>query len=488
MGKSEFEADEMFGYVKDQAAMGARRPGSPAGKANEEYLEKHLKDLGYENVRAEPIPVAYWRPEETSLEVVVEGGAKPVDAFPVAFAAFTGADGVEAPLVYAKPKAIFGRRAWRGAIVVTEIGFPPLNISQLAGFGLGSHDPDGSMLEVKHPATWVRLGWHLYRKAAKAGAAGFVGIVRDQPGGMCDMFAPYGFKEKDILDKPLPGVWVGRKDGARLLECAQSGTGRARLTTTGTRTPAVTHNIVGELPGKNDAEVVVVHSHHDSPFESPVEDATGVSVVLALAKHFAARRDLKRRLVVLFTAGHFYGSIGTREFLRRHKDDIVAKTAVEISVEHVAREAVEDESGRLAPSGRPEVTGIFIPPNREVAKAVLGCLEANELNRVLLLPAEGPLGDYPPTDGGDWYEAGVPVVNHISNPVYLLTGSDGLEWVDRERLPRVAGCFADLVRTFDTMTRSAIRPRGAWLYRLKMKLIKRIARVKTTFFGLRPVY
>ncbi len=336
--RAAFDAGEMFSFVEAQVAMGPRRPGSPPDRANEDYLEERLREFGLENVRREPIPITHWEPRRTSLEVVSDGKTEAVDAFPIAFSAFTPDDGVEAPLVYADPRRLLHWGSWRGAVVVTEVGFPSLDIARLAPFAMDSYDPDGDMRDIKHPATWVRLGWHLYRKAARRGAVGFIAIIRDQPGGTCRMFAPYGFREKDILDKPLPGFWVGKGDGERLVRLAKDRSARARLISTGVREPVDTHNIIGEIGGRRSDEAIVIHSHHDSPFESPVEDATGVAVVLSLARHFAERRDLSRRLVVLFTTGHFYGSIGTREFLRVHREDIVPKTVCEISVEHIAKE------------------------------------------------------------------------------------------------------------------------------------------------------
>ena len=391
-------------------------------------------------------------------------------------------------MVFARSTRILeGSKDWRGKVVVTEIGFPPLDAKLLTRISMGYYDPDDSLACVKHPATWVRLGWHVYQRAVKHGAAGFIGIVRDQPGGSCRMYAPYGFREKNILDKPIPGFWVGRADGAALRAFAEKRGGVAELQIIGIREAAVTHNIIGEIPGTSD-ELMVLSCHHDSPFESPVEDASGISVVLALARHFAEERNLKRRLVVLLSAGHFYGSIGTRTFIREHRLDLVPRTALEISIEHIGREAVEDSTGRLVPTGQPEPTGIFAPFSCAVTDAILSSIKAHDLRRTVILPPEGPLGDYPPTDGGDWYKAGVPVINSISNPVYLLTDNDALKWVDRERLTATVNAFVELIEKVDAIPRAQIAEVSRPFYRLAMRALKHVQRARTTTLGLLPVY
>ena len=475
-----FDRDEMFSWIEHQAKMGPRRPGSPAGHENEDFLLSKLGEFGLESVRKEPIEITCWEAQEATLEI----NNRKVESFPIPYSAFAE---IEAPLVAADRKKLFQTGDFKDKVVVAEIGFPPFPLALLNRISPGRYDPDDTIKDVDHPATFVFLGWHLYQLAARRGAAGFIGIVRDQPGGSCRMYAPYGAKEKKIFHRPIPGFWVGKNDGDELLRLARSGRGRARLKLTGRRGPGVTHNIVGEIPGKSD-EAVVLSCHHDSPFASPVEDASGVAVVLALARHFKKSRDLNRRLVVLLTAGHFYGSIGTRTFIKEHQADLVPQTAVEITIEHIAKEAVEDPQGNLAPTGRPEATGVFVPFSKKATKAVLEAMRANDVRRTFLLPAEGPLGDYPPTDGGDWYQAGVPVINFISNPVYLLTDDDALKWVDRDRLPQVAAAFADIIRELDYIPKKEIASIDSLSYKLLMKMLKHAVYAKTTSFGLKPLF
>jgi hypothetical protein len=484
---SSFDKSLMMEWIKKMSDFGPRRAGSPAGHNNEDFLMEHLRNFGLEAVHKEPIPIIYRETQKAVLEINEGAGFKPLNAQWIPFSAYTPDQGIEGNLVYADPKKLLQGGDWKGKIVLTDISFPILDVKLISKFSLGQYDPEGTMLDIKHPATWVRINWHFYKEAFKKGAIGFIGILKDQPGGSYRMYAPYGFKEKNILDKPLPGFWVSRNDGSRLRELAKNGKTRVKMIHTGEHKSEITNNIVGEIPGLTD-EIVILHCHHDSPFKSPVEDASGCSVVLALAKHFAKQTGNNRKIIILFTAGHFYGSLGTRTYIQQHLKDIVPKVALEITIEHIAKEAIENEQGELVFSGQPEGTGIFVPFNKAMVKTVLESVEKNSVDRVFLLPPEGPLGDYPPTDGGDWYEAGVPLINFISNPVYLLNEEDDLEWVMEARLPKIAGAIADIVLKTDKMSKEAIGLVEFSGFKFKMKIIKQLVKMKTTKLGTRPVY
>lgn len=484
------ELAAMKRWIADQTSLGPRRPGSPAGHRQEDQLAKTLTSFGYLSVRKEPIPLTYWDTTESHLSVTSPEGTRALDCFPIPYTAFTSEVRPNEPLT---GRLVWGeqpdwqRADWKGAIVVAEIRFPMLRGKSLLKLAFDSIDSDGTLPEILHPATWVRLGWHLYLRAVAKRASGFIGILVDQPGGSCRMFAPYGFREKDILNKPVPGLWVSRADGPFLKSLAKSGQGSARLVSLGVRQESVSHNVVAELPGEND-EAMLLTCHHDSPFRSPVEDASGVAAVLSIAEHMARTRPLKRRLIVLFTAGHFYGSIGTRTFIEQHKGDLLKDVAFALSIEHIAKEAKENADGKLIPTGKSEPAGIFMSFNEVLRRTVLREARSFGLDRCLLLPAESPLGNYPPTDGGDWYAANIPIVNYISNPVYLLTEDDDDQWVDEENLPRVAGAFSTLLTSLDAVPRAQLARCDYPLRRQWMRVLRYFTQMKTTRFGSQPIH
>jgi hypothetical protein len=505
-----FDTDEMVKWIDEQMSLGPRRAGSEAGLRNEVRLERKLRELGLVNVRREAINVEHWEPQSTQLAILdFSAYPQPLDASPIPYTAFTAPGGIVAPVVIANRKSFFNFGDWRGKIVVAEIEFPKINNKLLMHLSLGKYDPDGTLPDVKHPATWVRLGWHLYRKAVQKGAIAFIGILKNQPGGSHAMWAPYGFRERDILDKPIPGLWVGR-DSARALRDAAAYGMNVALTSYGVRYPSESHNIIGEIPGEG-SETYVLHSHHDSPFASPVEDATGVAVVLSVAKKLQERNregaPLKRRGIVLLTAGHFYGSIGTREAIASHGTEW--QPALEVSAEHVSKELVEGRDGKLVVTERPEPQAAFIDFNRTLQRITVDSVREAGLDRTILLPAEGPLGDIPATDGGDWYEperrklvearqrdrglrrdAGprVPLVNFIANPVDLLLAENGTRSVDVPRLPKLAAAVYGIIVKSDEVPREQLARVDQPVRLFFMRTLKWVIRMKTTMFGTRPVH
>lgn len=446
--------EEVFGWVEDMYALGPRRPGTAADRKCEDYLVKKLKELGLKNVRKEAILIRVWEANKYELRVgEALDAVKPAPAFYIPYTAFTPAKGVEAELVYGAPEDV-GKaesRKWKGRVVVADINFPDLDFKMLKKLSYFAYDPDGDIEESQHAATWVRLHWNIYQEAARRGAAGFIGILADHyPGGQ-NYYAPYGFKEKDIHDKPIPGFWVDCVEGERVRKLAKSGRGCAKLTLTGTLADGPTHNVIGEIPGESD-EFMMIASHHDSPFDSGVEDASGCAAVLAAASHLVkSKTKLKRTVLVSFTAGHFYGSVGTRAFIKSAQESgQIKKMAFEFHVEHIAKEA-KMVGADMQVLKRAEPSAIFLSFNRKLVKSTLAALEAEELTRVVALPAEGPLGKYPPTDGGDFHSTGVPIANLISGPVYLLNSEDTIDKVNVGRLLPTARAVIRVLTDMDAI-------------------------------------
>ncbi len=181
-----------------------------------------------------------------------------------------------------------------------------------------------------------------------AGARAFVGALRGYPGDSHRYYVPY-----DAVARPIPGVWISGSAGARLRERLREEPLQVRLRVDAELGTVRCHNVVGELPGA-DEDRVVIGSHHDGPWASAVEDASGMALVLAQAAYWSRCAPVERphRLVFLMNAGHMAGGAGCRACLARHAEEL-ARVVLELHLEHAACELAEGPSG-LSPTGRPE--------------------------------------------------------------------------------------------------------------------------------------
>ena len=97
-----------------------------------------------------------------------------------------------------------------------------------------------------------------------------------------------------------------------------------------------TASVFGTLPGTTDEDIYVL-AHLDGYFEAALDNASGISVMLALAEHFAARpaSERRRNLVFVGTAGHHVGSPGSR-WMHDNRETALADAALMINCEHVS--------------------------------------------------------------------------------------------------------------------------------------------------------
>jgi hypothetical protein len=174
------------------------------------------------------------------------------------------------------------------------------------------------------------------RELFKRGAVAVINVMR-QPGNEL---------ARDFSDCGGPCFNVGGRDGfflERVLDRAAT-TGlndavRARLSlSTETRSGLTAENGVAIVPGRRAGESIIVNAHVDAWFDGAGDNADGLAVTVALARHFAKPgHRMERTLVFVASAGHHSpGLNGPRAFLAASPD--VAKSAVlMLNVEHVAQ-------------------------------------------------------------------------------------------------------------------------------------------------------
>src|SRR5262249_6372524 len=144
-----------------------------------------------------------------------------------------------------------------------------------------AHDPAGTFPGTTHVLPFGREVMAVMEPAIEASAVGVVGVLDGHPGDSEDYYVPY-----DAVARPRPGVGGRGGDGARLRRMLADGPARARLAVDALREATTCANVVGELAGADD-DIVVIGSHHDGPWASAVEDASGIALVLAQAAYWA---------------------------------------------------------------------------------------------------------------------------------------------------------------------------------------------------------
>jgi hypothetical protein len=217
----------------------------------------------------------------------------------------------------------------------------------------------------------------------------------------------------------------------------------AEIVVNSSRESITTHNVVGELPGA-DEDIVIIGSHHDGPWSSAVEDASGIALVLAQAHYWSQipADERPHRLVFLLNSGHMAGGAGTEAFIAAHAADL-DRTVLEIHLEHTANEC-EEVGGKLVPTGLPESRWWFTTQNPTLEGAVRSVIEVEDIDRSLLLPPTA-FGERPTTDGGGFHLAGVPIVNYLAAPFYLFDSQDTMDKIHRESLVPVTRAAIRLV-------------------------------------------
>ena len=441
-------AAAIFANIEEVFGHGIRRPGYEADIWAEGWLVDKFKELGLENVRLEPVPVKRYESLSWSFEVTPStGGPREIECFPVPFTVPT--ENLELDLVAydaANPGAVKDKASLYDVgflNVPADIFVPAVDRDQRI------HDPDGDLTETHALPFGAKLGEDV-EPSIEAGAAAFIGVLDGYPTDTSDYYVPYHGRTLDI-----PGVWLKASDGAWLHEQLAAGPVRIKLTVDSTNEDFESHNVVGELPGADD-DMVIIGSHHDGPWASAVEDGSGISLVLAQAEYWAAvpEADRPHKLVFLLHGGHMSGGAGLHKYIEDHEDEL-DKVVLEFHLEHACLEFVQ-EGASVASAGRPTPRWFFASEIPRLKEALLEALVAEDLRRSMILPPDA-IGDQPPTDGGYYWNAGVPIVNFLAAPWYLFDKQDTLDKIDKDSLLPLTRATIRVVESTKGVSAAAMR-------------------------------
>ncbi len=448
---------EILSWIETICGMGYRRPGSEADHKVEDFLIQILKEFGVSEVKKDDLEVPLWEPENWKLLIEFNEKKEEIPSFFLVYTEFTGSDGISGELTYVQTgrEVDFQKNDVKGKIVVIDFRNPPLPIDPLVRLALYLHDPEDTIPEKSHSATFRYVNWEAFYRAYENGAIGVIGIPKDHPGGIKEYFFPADHTASD--PRPIPGLYIGREDGKKLKKLLRENKGKSIKVTiiqTGKESMGTTSNIMGFIPGKSD-DIILISSHHDAPFNNAVQDASGSGIVLALAKYFAQfpQGTFNKTLLFLFTAGHFYEEIGGKVFVEKYLKDLIPKIFTSIHIEHIAKEYVEKD-GEIVYTGYPEPRAIFVADYPPLISFVKNAVIKHDLQRSLILPTDNPLGVA--TDGKPFDEVQVPVISLASAPFYIYNPIDTIDKLAVDIFEPMTNAFIDIIHSLDKLSRKEL--------------------------------
>ncbi|MET8981138.1 M28 family peptidase [Streptomyces sp. NPDC004539] len=455
--------ETIFSWVEDLTAFSGRGTQTVDDRRSADYLLDAFRGFGLTDVQVQEAESFHWSAVRSELTV----GGTSIPHSPVVFSFeteggngpfSTGPDGLTAPIVDVGDgeEEDFARVDAKGGIVLFDLRFV-LPRSALLAVGEFFYDPHGGVdpadMETANP--YLSTYAAVLERAMAAGAAGFVGVL-------ADYFDSHDIRPEYTEGVTVPGLWVTRTTGARLRDLLASGATTATLRLEGERVPTPARTVIGYLPGRG-TDTVMIQSHHDSAWAGGVEDASGTAEVLALASYFSQVPQAERPKTLMFVLmdSHWTGYQAHEKFVDTFITHPVGprRIVANVTLEHIAKQAEIGPDGRLQIHDRPEYRGIFENVSPPLKTVIENAVTTHGLERTIRLPADKlfPLVGELPTDADLVYQAGVPVINLISGPLYLYDRADTLDKVYKPDLAPVARAFADIIDHLAAMPSDRIR-------------------------------
>lgn len=277
--------------------VGPRFAGSEGDARAVQWAVRKLTELGFKNVRAEPVTVPRWVRGTIAVELL-KPRARTLEAVALGGSVATPPGGVEARVVMVASVEVL--EALPESQVKGRIVFINTRTER---------QRDGSGYGKSVPAR--RKG------AAVAGAKGARAVLIRSIG--TDLNAHTGTTKYEAGPKVAAAALSG--PSADALELAfLAGPVTVRMALESRELPdAQSANVVGEIPGRTD-EIVLLGAHLDSWDITPGanDDAAGVGIVMAAAKRIATLGTPRRTIRVVLFANEEFGLDGAKAYAAAH--------------------------------------------------------------------------------------------------------------------------------------------------------------------------
>lgn len=235
-----------------------------------------------------------------------------------------------------------------------------------------------------------------------------------------------------------PMVWISGSDAQLLIELLEQGEVEVELRLKARIERSTSHNVVAKLSGESE-EIIIIGAHHDSVLTpGAVDDASGVAVVLEMAR-ILSMENLPRTILFTTFGSEELGLLGSEAFVSEHAENNIVVAIVFDSI------APGDENGlRVGLRGSQEVatTEWLDTYAQELAENLDFYVKSEHLSDVR------GRSDYASFTRvgipGTWVYWVNPQHEEILWPIHTL--ADNLDAIDKTRLEQVTLFGVELVR------------------------------------------
>jgi len=272
---------------------GGRFSGTKSETMARDYILNKLGDYGLQDVHLESVDFLLWRRGNARLELRAPT-QRSLGCLSLAYSPSTESEGVEADMVFV-PRPT--RKCFEGMADEIE------GRAVLTYMGPGV----GPACQSTH--------W-----AEAFGAEALILMANSfrslQPAGACRWNQPAS----------LPVISVSREDGEHMVRLMNRHGGvTMRCFAENRMEKGRSWNVVGEIPGQNPHEQVILGAHYDGfdIAQSAIDNASGTAVLMEVARVLAADRgSLGRTLRFVWFAAEELGMIGSTAYVDRHRDEM----------------------------------------------------------------------------------------------------------------------------------------------------------------------
>jgi len=302
-----------------------------------------------------------------------------------------------------------------------------------AGYGTSCSGCEGriAVVRVKHgPSNSVNV--NLNRASTTMEGAGAVGMIAVTDG-------PEDLPVNEDVDsragtRRLPTLFVGAQTGQRAIDAAAAGKSATLVldAETGRRCTA---NVWGSLPGADPSRTIVIGTPTGAFTPSASERGSGVAVLLARARHYAALPRAQRPLSLLFAAlsGHELGYLGLPMLMQTRQKAFASADAYVHLGASLGAAFQSAQTGRTT-QGDP-TRALYISENALLQAGTAPAFAGAQ-----------PIGSVPPgvLDPGEQgyaYHEGIPIVASSGASYYFHTAGDTVQAVEPSLLAGMAQGF-----------------------------------------------